>query len=395
MSEKVLLKLSDVTKHELATSDYQMLFWYQKQLYRSIPMSAGLDFSRIMQSNCPEIQSMTPTNFELEHPEGPASVFLHKNYLHRVRPNEVPPNIAKEFVLAICRMNAKLTANYLVITDIHEDNISYTIDGVKWLDIGAIQENNAANAIRAFVATGYLIGKHVLKKINPSVSHQHIDITGIKPLSPTLKGACELDYTKPESWAELERIVIATAPRESMSSHWADEYTPSIELDQPETRDLKGINVAHLLGELDYKTVTDVACNKGFYSFLAARHAKSVIAFDQDEKCIKKAYEHNSNLKLPVVFAVKSIDDMISNQIYESKRFKSDLVLALAIVHHIKMEPAVFVNMLDSICQKYILIENIDSDHIYQSLFKGARYELVKTMPSSPAPRTLSLYRKK
>jgi hypothetical protein len=109
------------------------------------------------------------------------------------------------------------------------------------------------------------------------------------------------------------------------------------------------------------------------------------------------ADELNKQFKLPAIFAIKTIEEFINNDNFETSRYKSDLVVALAIVHHLKIQkmPAVdFVNMLDSICNRYIILEDVDEAEVYETLFLERGYELVKRIDSSPLPRTLSLYRK-
>lgn len=78
----------------------------------------------------------------------------------------------------------------------------------------------------------------------------------------------------------------------------------------------------------------------------------------------------------------------------EKLRFSSDLVLALAIVHHIKkvMPHEQFANCLADIAKKYIIIEDVGTQKIYQTQFENRGFKLEKRLTSYPKERTISLY---
>jgi SAM-dependent methyltransferase len=203
------------------------------------------------------------------------------------------------------------------------------------------------------------------------------------------------DFTKPSTWQEVSSFV-KNFPITIPASHWSENYSNTMDIDHPEALGDKGVNVKKLLDELEYETATDVACNKGYYSFLAARKAKSVIGFDLVPACIKQAQEFNNTFKLPVVFAVKTIQSIIDNKLYEENRYSSDLVIALAIVHHVKneMSSEKFAGLLTKLSKKYILIEDVDQQVEYQNVFSKLGFSLHKRLSSSPQSRTLSVYRK-
>lgn len=392
-----ILSKQDIQLHNMASTYNFPLFWYNGRLFRSYISEEESVFQKVLSLNLPEVQTATLSEFELDlngfDKSGKKSpVYEHKNYTHRVRINEIFPELVKKCIIAICDMNIQLTQHNMIVVDTHEANFNITIDGIKWLDYGSIREISGLLPLRSFVEVGYLIGKYILNKYHDS--HESMNVYIVKTFDPFLEKIADEDFSKSSSWVELKLFVENLSIPELKYGHWSDEYTLESDIDRPESRNDKGKNYWSLLQEIDFETVTDIACNKGYYSFLAAKKARSVIGFDYVPKCISMAYELNKTFKLPVIFAAKSVEDFIANKHFETSRFKSDLVVALAIVHHIKVSPLEFVKMIDSICNKYVIIEDITDAPGYEALFVQQGYELVKRIDSSPSPRTLSLYKK-
>ena len=412
---KKILKIQDVRLHHMASTYEFPLFWYGNRLLRSCNIHGKQRLQKILALNLPTIQPAVETEFLIDLAEIPdiidksrlhresdidgldviSPVYEHKNYEHRIHIQETYLGMRKEMISAVCQLNAKLTEHNMIAVDVHEMNINVTIDGIKWLDYGSIKDIDEHNCLRSFVEIGYLLGRHFFNKYQDLQERLTIDV--VKTFSEELANIAKMDFTKPETWIVLDEYVKSLPVPDLMPTHWSDEYTMTNEIDNPNSRNDKGKNYWSLLQDIEFDTVTDVACNKGYFGFLAAKKAKSVIGFDVDSKCICMADELNKEFKLPAIFAIKTIEEFINNENFETSRYKSDLVVALAIVHHLKIQkmPAVdFVNMLDSICNRYIILEDVDEAEVYETLFLERGYELVKRIDSSPVPRTLSLYRK-
>lgn len=412
---KKLLKIQDVRLHHMASTYEFPLFWYDNRLFRSCNFYGRQRLLDILALNLPEIQPAIETEFLIDLAEIPdiidksrlhrpsdidglnviSYVYEHKNYEHRIHIQETYLSKRKEIISAVCQLNAKLVEHNLIAVDVHEMNINITTDGIKWLDYGSIKDLDGYTCLRSFAEIGYLLGHHFFDKYQDI--QERITIDFIKTFNPELKKLADMDFTKAESWLALDEYVKSLPVPDLSPTHWSDEYTMTNEINDPGSRDDKGRNYWQLLQEIEFDTAIDVACNKGYFGFLAAKKAKSVIGFDVDQKCIYMADELNKEFKLPAIFAIKTIEEFIANENFETSRYKSDLVIALAIVHHLKiqkMPPEVFADMLDSICKRYIILEDIDEADVYEKIFIQRGYELVKRIDSSPLPRTLSLYRK-
>ena len=395
---KVILTEQDIIRHSASSELNCPLFWYQNRLMRSRTPYMRYTFDKILSSNISTIQSAVETEFMLNFATTDGyrhtmPVYEHKVYTHRVRVQELPATQVKEFVSEICKLNAQLLEHDLIARDVHESNAVLTIDGIKWLDYGAIVEASPDSCTTSFVLCCYLVNKYILKKIKCNAYETCLD--DVKKGGDIFAVLADRDFTKASSWLETAGA-IENLPVELDKSHWSENYSNTMDIAHPETLGDKGKNVAAILEELDFETVTDVACNKGFYSFLAAKKAKSVIGFDLIPACIEIARTFNKQFKLPAIFGAKTIESVRDNKAFETIRYRSDLVMALAIVHHIRdvISQADFVKTLLSISNKYILIEDIDQVAIYEKLFLEQGCELVKRVNSTPSPRTLSLYKK-
>ena len=89
-------------------------------------------------------------------------------------------------------------------------------------------------------------------------------------------------------------------------------------------------------------TVWDLGANTGLFSAIAARHAALVVAFDADPACVETMYRDARRAKLPLLPLVMdlgapspAIGWANEERMTLDQRGPSDLVLALALVHHL------------------------------------------------------------
>lgn len=97
------------------------------------------------------------------------------------------------------------------------------------------------------------------------------------------------------------------------------------------------------LNKIEFNTVADLGANDGYFSKLAATKAKWVVAADSDSSCINRLYQQvkaeSLNNILPVIIDLTNPSPAIGFNNRERKSFgervKVDLVLALALIHHL------------------------------------------------------------
>lgn len=134
-------------------------------------------------------------------------------------------------------------------------------------------------------------------------------------------------------------------------------------------------------------TLLDIGSNTGWFSVLAARLGSSVVAIDTDEACAELLYDRAKERGLcilPLVMDIAKPTPDVFPLAYENepslcliggefplmlsahKRLKCDMVLALAIVHHLALGQGLrfqqIAKILSAFTDKYLLIEFVARD---------------------------------
>lgn len=139
--------------------------------------------------------------------------------------------------------------------------------------------------------------------------------------------------------------------------------------------------VYEAIRELKPSTVLDIGCNTGWFSILASNMGCQVVAIDEDEACIDILYDRSKRDKLnilPLVITIVSPtediypDSVLKNGKYPdkdniplllaaNKRLKCDMVLALALSHHLVLGKGwSFTRLVESLASysnKYLILE--------------------------------------
>jgi SAM-dependent methyltransferase len=123
-------------------------------------------------------------------------------------------------------------------------------------------------------------------------------------------------------------------------SHWSTYYENDIE--SQEYLNDKEATIRKWLEKIKPKSVLDLGANTGKFSFIAAEYAARVISLESDEKCVDEIEEKisikNSNIFVLIGnLAESSPSRGFLNSETESiyKRVCSEMVLSLALVHHL------------------------------------------------------------
>ena len=127
----------------------------------------------------------------------------------------------------------------------------------------------------------------------------------------------------------------------SKTSDWSNYYSKTISGREYTTA--KERIVSDMLQHVKGNKLLDLGANDGHYSLLAAKNKFDVVAVDNDEQCINNLYLKikNQNVAgiLPLCFDISnptSASGFFSNErISFVERIKADVVLALALVHHL------------------------------------------------------------
>lgn len=188
-------------------------------------------------------------------------------------------------------------------------------------------------------------------------------------------------------------------------------------------------SIYSILENIKPQSVIDIGSNRGWYAQLAARQGAHVIAADTDEASINELFADAKAADLPIlpVYMDVRFPEPAQGPAYmffspATERFKSEMVLALALVHHLvftwHLNFEQIVRALDAFSKKWLVVEFIgQNDGVVQRWNLDAygwytrdnfievlsdRYELVSQLPSDagglddePPDRTIMLCRRR
>ena len=139
----------------------------------------------------------------------------------------------------------------------------------------------------------------------------------------------------------LESIIRNLSSGYPPISTWSNYYDETIL--GKEYLNQKEAILKKFLGSISYKSVIDLGANDGHFSRLLANENKMVLAVDSDSRCINNLYQSIKGEKLtnilPLIIDFSNPSPAIGFNNTERSSFdqraKSDLVLALALIHHL------------------------------------------------------------
>lgn len=139
----------------------------------------------------------------------------------------------------------------------------------------------------------------------------------------------------------LESIISSMQSGYTSTSTWSDYYDHTIL--GKEYLAAKETLIKNYIGNSQFSTVLDLGANDGYFSKLVAGNAQQVISADFDSQCINNLYnslkkEKKGNI-YPLVLDLSNPSASIGFGNTERESFfgrtKADLVMALALVHHL------------------------------------------------------------
>jgi hypothetical protein len=156
-------------------------------------------------------------------------------------------------------------------------------------------------------------------------------------------------------------------PKTTWGGYYARNFPP---LSPAHNWTAKHYAIADALEETRPKTLLDVGANRGWYSRLAAHRGVRVIAADSDETAVNELYRDIRDEDLPIssVFMDVRFPEPAQGPAYKffppaTQRFSSEMVLALALVHHLAFTWHLsfdqIVESLDAFSTKWLVVEFI------------------------------------
>jgi SAM-dependent methyltransferase len=212
--------------------------------------------------------------------------------------------------------------------------------------------------------------------------------------------------------ASVDRI-----PRGSETTEWTEYEGPDTRFshDSRNTWPAKLRSVYDVLQRLQPATVLDLGCNRGWFSELAARGGAQVVAADIDEPSVDTLYLRVRRRGLPILPLVMDVCSPTPAHgiggAYPNAvgRLQCDLVLALALTHHLALKRALrfdqIASLLASFAKRWLLVEFVPREDVHlkdrvapeltwyseDGLRAALRpfFRRIQVLPSSPEPRVL------
>lgn len=188
------------------------------------------------------------------------------------------------------------------------------------------------------------------------------------------------------SWARKMERTIRSLPQGTVTSRWQNYHPEGSFCGNQKGEGVlerKRRCVEEILAPISYQSVTDLGCSRGFFAYHFAKQGIPVVALDSDEWCINDLFSRARNERLPISTVVMSLRTptptpplACRDEMAVSTRFASDLVLALALIHHFvgmgRCDFETFTQILLSFTRKYALVEFVTRDD--QVLSKAAAW---------------------
>jgi hypothetical protein len=465
------IPVNDVKFYPLSMADTSgRLFVWQRHLYRAISQERTALCARLFQDGV--IDKLVNKGFLVETERtrltmsGYRLIVKHRLLPFVSYPYEWSGAMLRDAALLIIDLALQLSDYGLMLQDAHPWNVLFDGPRPVYVDLGSIVESRGnapwpayeefcrlfINPLR-LMALGYgRIARWLLHDLDKGICYSDLPALGTcaqfrvvrertKSLASKLKATIpprlQRAIRRSMSFGSVSRrpLTGGLAPGRGLlnqvrrsvekiriprrTTQWSEYYGGAWRHFNPSDGwTAKEHSVYSILSQLRPTSLLDVGSNRGWYSGLAASRGIEVVAFDSDETCINDLfwYAKSRNLTiLPIVMDFKKPSPGIGFDSQwgapATERFKCDMVVCLALVHHLvfgcHLNFDQIVGGLSAFANKWLLVEFVLPEDAYVRKWSpGSRpwyalapfqralerqYRIVRMVPSSPATRILLL----
>lgn len=373
------------------------VFVWNKKVYRAIRSEYDGFYKRLISEkildNISSKIGLIPTMITGLKVPGYSLILNHELISFQNFPYEWCSEMFRDAAKLVCELSLELLRYNLELKDIHPYNIMYQGYLPKFVDVGSIipvinkskwsiQSVFRENMIYPLLAMESGQNDQVRLLFKEELDDIKLRNALFKTLSQKrriseLFGKFTDALIETESAANKYRTEISKIKLKDSRTQWSkyaandDDY--NLPLNSQNRWFDKQKNVNKLLKRLKPYTVLDLGANIGWYSKLAVNNgANLVIATDIDEPSLNTLYLESKKHSLPIQTAyIDFVKSTAANITWSgaSSRYRTDLVLCLALTHHL-----VFKNYLhfDSIAgelgkyaRKWAIVEFVPADDEY------------------------------
>lgn len=364
------------------------VFFYDSNVYRAIYCeSIAKEYRKLLAEDWfTDVfrAGLVDTEVSDVHLENAFLTLKHKKLSFFTHPVESTARQHWESALTLVRVNKELVKHGYVTKDSHPWNFMMDKGEPKFIDFGSIIPmdtipNHWLNEFRRYFAVPLWLASRGWFDLALEYRRQHVFGFGIKLFDnevikkTLLYSLMKIDVfsQRPERFfAKLEQWICCHSPKKIKGGKWSSyaQYTVSSNPLAPVLP--KQCFVYSVLEKERPSTVLDCAANKGYYSEMAARLGASVVSFDYEESCVNECNDLAKNSCLDITPVLMDFSyptppfamGLIFGSSYQ--RFKSDIVIAIGLVHHICIIQELPVRVFCKICIEYaingLIFEYID-----------------------------------
>ncbi len=188
----------------------------------------------------------------------------------------------------------------------------------------------------------------------------------------------------------------------AFTEKWINYYEQDIE--SPAYLTDKQNIITNWLAEINPKTVIDLGANTGLFSMIAAKTAEQVIAAEYDDTCVDKIEKQIQKNNLQnITTLVTDLSETspalgMLNKEYAPfiERGKSDLVMALALIHHLvigkNLSMAHIVELFALLSNQYVIVEFIPKTDNKVKLLLESRKDIFSTYTEESLKNNFAVY---
>lgn len=316
--------------------------------------------------------------------EGAKLVLEHQLIPFALHPAECTSYMHWLSAKAMIRLNKVLCRHGLILKDSHPWNIMFYHGHPLFVDFGSLQKSDQLwhgwlNEFRQYYAVPIWLASKGKKELSNEYRRQHLTGFGLKLFDSNL-----IQKTLFRSLMKLRKFSNRPIDFFKHIDEWLDRHPPVVAkqedwasyqqsgniIDPITPTSPKHKFIYEVLASERPKKVLDCAANKGLYSELAARIGASVIAFDYEEFCVNNCLKIAQTKQLDITPALMDFSHptpasglgLLVEGSYQ--RFKSDIVLALGLAHHLCITQGISVQIFCDICMNYasrgVIFEYVD-----------------------------------
>lgn len=353
------------------------------KIYRGIFKEYANDYRKIFElvQSVPGIQTDIISTRLSDKSIYPFELILEHEYIDRINYSfEWSPLMFQDAAIFVLELMEKLHKVGLGLKDAHSGNVTF-FKG-KWimldytsLILGKTSNDVLKEFVTYFIRPLILMSKKQYRKVllyfipSSGIKLEDNDIYGYldsseKSAYDSLKGELESNTIDLCSKLYSLKSFISMLKIEQEKTLWSNYQDESFHyINDREKWNMKARNTVELVEEIMPDSVLDIAGNEGWYCHILEEKGIKCTFFDYDYNSIDNGYKRIKNRKSNILPLVK---DFRKVSLEDVKRFKSDLVIALALVHHLIFSQSMtfeeIFKTLDNLAKDYLIIEFISSE---------------------------------